>query len=142
MIIAFFGHADFQKTAVLEQKLLALLEDVVGESAAEFYLGGYGGFDNFAYRCGRSYQKMHPLVSLVFVTPYPNPKSLEHTYDLILYPALEARPKRFSILYRNQYMVEKADCIISYVAHSWGGAYTAISYAEKRHKKILNLACI
>ena len=61
-------------------------------------------------------------------------------YDLILYPELENKPKRYAITYRNRYMVEVADYIIAYVTHDWGGAYATYQHAKKKGKTVFNLA--
>ena len=61
-------------------------------------------------------------------------------YDEILYPHLEEKPLRFAISYRNRWMAEKADCIITYVTHEWGGAYKTYEYAKRMQKQIFNIA--
>ena len=147
MIVTFCGHADFLKTEKHEQTMLNLLETVVGDRPAEMYLGGYGGFDDFAYDCCRKYKQTHPGISLVFVTPYlteayqkDHLKNQENRFDYILYPEIENKPKKFAIVYRNKYMVEKADVVIAYVMHDFGGAYATYTYAKRKGKAIFNLA--
>jgi len=147
MIVTFCGHADFLKTEKYEQTMLNLLETVVGDRPAEMYLGGYGGFDDFAYDCCRKYKRTHPGISLVFVTPYlteayqkDHLKNQENRFDYILYPEIENKPKKFAIVYRNKYMVEKADVVIAYVMHDFGGAYATYTYAKRKGKEIFNLA--
>ena len=44
------------------------------------------------------------------------------------------------IAYRNKYMVEKADVVIAYVMHDFGGAYATYTYAKRKGKAIFNLA--
>ncbi len=149
MIITFCGHAQFQRKKEYEQKVFSFLEEKIGNQSAELYLGGYGEFDRFAYDCCQKYKKQHPKVSLVFITPY---LMIEHqknhlidskaTYDAILYPEIENKPLKLAILYRNRYMVEKADYVIAYIDHSWGGAYTTYQYAKRKGKVILNLGRI
>ena len=147
MIITFCGHAQFSATKEYEQKILAFLEEKVGDKFAAMYLGGYGNFDSFAYDCCRKYKQTHPKVLLVFVTPYltveyqKNHLEYQKTrYDEIVYPDIEDKPPKFAITYRNQYMVDKADCVVAYVSHSWGGAYTTYKYAKRKGKEIFNLA--
>ena len=70
MIVTFCGHSDFTKSAEYEEKILAFLEEKVGDRSADMYLGGYGAFDSFAYECCKKYKTTHPQISLVFVTPY------------------------------------------------------------------------
>lgn len=147
MIVTFCGHAQFLKTKECEQKLLTFLENKVGDCSAEMYLGGYGGFDSFAYDCCKQYKKTHTGVSLAFVTPYLTVEYQRNhlefqkaRYDFIIYPEIESKPKRFAITYRNRYMVDMADIVIAYVAHKYGGAYSTYKYAKRKGKEIFNLA--
>ena len=149
MIITFCGHAKFHKTEECEQKLLAFLEAKVGERSADIYLGGYGDFDEFAYICCKKYQKTHPNVSLLFITPYMTAtyqqnylKYQKTRYDGIIYPEIETVPPRFAISKRNQWMVEKADCVAVYIDHDWGGAYATYQYAKRKGKSIFHLGKI
>lgn len=146
MIITFCGHSDFLKTENYEKELLAILEKEVGNSSAEFYLGGYGNFDDFAYSCCKKFKEMNTNVSLVFVTPYITPEYQKNhlefqktKYDSILYPPIEKAPLRFAISYRNKYMVESSDLVIAFIEHEYGGAYQTYKYAKKKGKKIYNL---
>ena len=147
MILTFCGHAQFIKTEEYENRILSLLEEIIGFDPAEIYLGGYGGFDNFAYECCRKYKQIHPNISLVFVTPYVTLEyqknhldDQKRRYDYIVYPEIEDKPKRYAISYRNKYMVEKSDCVIAYVLHKWGGAYSTYTYAKRKCKTVLNIA--
>lgn len=149
MIISFFGHAAFLKTPGIEERLLSLLQNQVGDAIAEFYLGGYGSFDAFARDCCRRYQKEHPKVRLVFVTPYITPEYQRNhldyrkdSYDEIVYPPIEDKPYRFAISYRNQWMVQQADLVITFVQNSFGGAYQAYRYAKRKNKTIINLGTL
>lgn len=146
MIITFCGHSQFRRTAEYENKVQVFLEEKVGNQPADMYLGGYGEFDSFAYDCCKKYQENHPHVSLVFVTPYLTAEyqrnhleDLKMRYDAILYPEIEDKPLRFAITYRNKYMVERADYVIAYIDHDWGGAYTAYKHAIRKNKSIFNL---
>ena len=147
MIVTFCGHAHFSKSEKYEQKILDFLEEKIGDKFAEMYLGGYGEFDSFALDCCKKYKKTHPNISLVFITPYltldyqrNHLQFQKTTYDSIIYPEIEDKPKRYAIAYRNKYMVEKADYIVAYVSHDWGGAYTTYKHAKRKGKKIFNLA--
>ncbi len=149
MVVAFCGHARFCKREEYEQKILAFLEEKIGERIADMYLGGYGEFDSFAYECCKKYKDMHPNVSLVFVTPYldieyqrNHLQNKRKKFDVIFYPEIENKPLRFAIFYRNRYMVDKADYIIAYVEHDWGGAYTTYRYAKRKGKEIFNLGTL
>lgn len=146
MIITFCGHAKFQRTDEYEQKMLAFLAEKVGNKSADMYLGGYGDFDNFAYDCCKKYKETHPNISLIFITPYLTveyqQKHLEYQkkrYDEIIYQAIEDKPLKFAITYRNKWMVEKADYIICGITHDWGGAYKTYQYAKRKKRHIFNV---
>ena len=122
------------------------MEKKIGDRPADMYLGGYGNFDSLAYGCCKKYQKTHPNVSLVFVTPYLTEtykkNHLEYEknkYDLILYPEIEEKPLRYAIIYRNRWMVQKADIVVCGIDHGWGGAYRAYQYAKKKEKTLFNV---
>ena len=140
MIVTFFGHSDFKENDEFEKIILDLLEKKIGDNVAEIYLGGYGNFDAFAYKCCKKYKQNHSNVSLVFVTPYLNFENSNLMYDYVIYPEIEDKPLRFAITYRNRYMVEKAEYIIFYLNREWGGAYQSYKYAKQKKKELLNLA--
>ncbi len=146
MIVAFCGHADFQRSEKYELEVLQFLEKTIGNKKAELYLGGYGNFDQFAYNCAKTYKAIHTNTSIVFVTPYITPEYqknyLEYEkekYDNIIFPPIEDKPKKFAILYRNRYMIEKSDYVIAYINRTFGGAYKTYKYAKRKGKIIFNL---
>lgn len=147
MIVAFFGHRDFISNNEFKEKIKSILNDLVGDNSVEFYLGGYGHFDSFAYLCCKDFTETHNDASLVFVTPYISEEyqrnhltEITKKYHSVIYPEIENLPRRFAITYRNKYMVEKADLIICYVKREYGGAFQAIKYAERKGKRIINIA--
>ena len=143
MVITFCGHGDYSPSKEHEKMVLDFLEEKIGDQSAELYLGGYGNFDQFALHCGKKFQSTHPNTKLIFVTPYladdSRLKAIEATYDEIVYPPLERVPKRLAISRRNRWMAEQTDCVVSYVTHSWGGAFQTLRHAKKRHKEIFAL---
>ena len=137
MVISFCGHADYCSSPADEARMQALLAEYVGDFPAEFLLGGYGRFDAFAHVCAEKYKSAHPQVSLILVTPYLPKKgrvAKEEGYDILLYPPIEHVPPRYAIYHRNRYMMEKADVVIAYVRHKWGGAYQAYCHAKAKGK--------
>ena len=146
MVIAFFGHSSFVVKKEYEQRVEEFLEKTVGDHHADMYLGGYGGFDSFAYDCCKKYKQTHPNVSLVFITPYITVEyqknhlnQLKSLYDLIIYPEIENRLPRFAIVYRNKWIVENADYIVVGIDHVYGGAYKAYCHALNIKKPVINI---
>ena len=146
MIISFFGHSDFVPSEACEDFMWDLLNNIVGDNPAEFYLGGYGRFDDFALTCCKRYKSEHKDVKLIFVTPYitleyqkNRLENIKAEYDMILYPEIEDKPLRFAISYRNKWMIDKSDSVIVGISRTWGGAYKTYKYAISRKKTVYNL---
>ena len=84
---------------------------------------------------------------IVYVTPYISENEQKKIdsliklklYDYSLYPPIEATPPKFAISKRNEWIVDKADLIIEYVSHNYGGAYRSLLYAKRKNKTIINL---
>lgn len=144
MVIAFCGHADYTERINDEMKVLDFLETVLQGKDVYFYLGEYGAFDAFAYKCAKRFKLKQPNAKLVFITPYLdfNHKCFSHIgdeFDEIIYPELEDVPLKFAISQRNKWIVNKSDLLICYIAHNYGGAYSMCTYAKKKNKKIYNI---
>ena len=146
MTVTFFGHSSFVGTPEHESRILKFLSEKIGDKTASIYLGDKGGFDSFAYTCCDKYRQSHKNTSLIYVTPYITPsyqKKLlcyQKRFDAIIYPQIEDKPIRFAISYRNKFMVDSADYVVTYVSHSYGGAYKAYKYAHTKRKSVFNLA--
>ena len=145
MIISFCGHSNFSSTPQLKNKLMELLETKINGQQVEFYLGGYGGFDSFARSCCAEYKENHQNATLIFVTPYlgdylNNRKDyIEKYYDTTIYPDIETTPKRYAIVKRNEWIVERSDLVIAYVQLHFGGAYHSLLHAKRKNKPYINL---
>ena len=146
MIFAFFGHSDFFFDNYQKDCFLKMLEDSLDTSPAEFYIGGYGGFDTFARNCCLEFKKVHEDAKVILVTPYitlnKNLEAFSKECDEVLYPSLESVPPRYAISARNRWMADKADIVICYVNHAWGGAYAACKYCVTKGKKLINLGSL
>ena len=73
----------------------------------------------------------------MLVLPYLNRKVDASLYDSTMYPPLEAVPRRFAIVKRNEYMVAQSDVIVACVLYSWGGAAATLRCAERQQKRII-----
>ena len=140
MIITFCGHSDFCLSCKYEPILMSYLKSNYKDSKVEFYLGGYGAFDSFAYSCAKSFKDFSPSTTLTLVVPYLKYNYSSSDYDYIVYPELENIPPKYAISHRNRFMVDKSDLIIAYVNRSYGGAYSMLKYAKSKGKNFLNLA--
>ena len=145
MIIAFFGHSNYESNLNDKELILKILNTIACGNQINFYFGGYGNFDNFALECVKEFKKTNKNAKLFFITPYINEwlnerkDILKKTYDEIIYPEIELVPKKFAILKRNEWIVLKADFVIGYVKTHYGGAYKALLYDKKHKKPYINL---
>lgn len=146
MIVTFIGHSSIFIDNTLSNKIKnTIFENIKGEKSVIFYCGGYGEFDRHCACVCKSLKGEIPNCELVLVTPYIVANHFNETmklgvYDTILYPPIEQVHPRFAIIKRNEWVVSKSDLIIAYVSHPYGGAYRSFQYAQKRNKKIINLA--
>ena len=145
MIITFCGHSNYVQNAHDKEKILNILEIEVGDVPCEVFIGGYGGFDAFAFQCVKEFKKSHSNVKLSLIIPYLKKRkdfSQTEGFDSIIYPDLEHVPPRYAISHRNRWMIEQADVVISCVSHQYGGAYAMYLAAKQKAKKIYNLGLL
>lgn len=149
MVITFFGHRSLVGMEQIKKRVKNALEGYETEGKETvFYCGGQGDFDALCAEVCREWTKTHRDSLLYLITPYITETAQSRNeelmkagaYDGILYPPLEKVPYRYAIVKRNEWMVREADVIIAYVKQSYGGAYKALSYAQKMGKRVVNVA--
>lgn len=146
MIVTFIGHSTLPENYDLRNRLRDSISELVSSNEkVSFYCGGYGDFDALCAKVCRELKSDFPLSEIVYVTPYLNDKKIRWSvesgkYDTVVYPPIETVPYKYAIIKRNQWMVDRADLIFSYVTVSWGGAAGTLTYAKKQNKKIIDLA--
>lgn len=138
MICSFFGHRDCPNS--IKPKLFEAIKNQFEQGVTEFYIGNHGNFDKMALSClrelKRDYAEIRYTVILAYLPTEPNAYLPEET---IFPEGIEAVPKRFAIDFRNRWIVNHSDIIISYIDHSWGGAAKYVKKAKNRGAIILNL---
>ncbi len=141
MIVTFCGHKNLPvfSEELIKKAVFAEAEKLVLEGADTFFLGGYGEFDTVCAVAVRELKRKYSHIRSVLVIPYINRDYNKYLYDESLYPPIENVPLRFAISHRNKYMVKKADVVISYVTHNYGGAYTSLKYAKSQKKRIIEI---
>lgn len=141
MIVAFCGHSKIENAEVADW-LLSTCEQLIEEGADTFYLGGYGDFDHLAHQTVKKLQRIHTGLMSILVMPYLNWNVDVSEYDETIYPPLETVPLRFAISKRNLWMAEKADVMVAYVTHDWGGACKTMEHAQKKKKRVIQYQAI
>lgn len=140
MTVTFFGHKDTPKE--IEPTLRATLVDLIeNHGATEFYVGINGNFDTMVRRQLENLSQTYPITYNVVLAYLPTKKSEYDDYTNTIYPeGIETSPKRFAISYRNKWMVEQSDIVITYVARTYGGAWQFKALAERQGKMVIELS--
>ena len=147
-VCTFAGHRGIRVTEELTSALKDHIEALITrENVSEFLVGNYGDFDYASAEAVREVQKVYPHIKLILVFPYLTKVVTEYKeqfyekYDSILMADIPlSTPKNLRIIKANQYMIGKADFLICYVNHGWGGAAQTVDYAKKKGVSIINLA--
>ena len=142
MICTFFGHRDAPSS--VEPKIREIIELlIVAKDVTCFYVGNNGNFDSIVHRQLRQLGEKYPHIRYYVVLAYMPTVKDEFditNYSETIYPeGLESVPPRFAISKRNQWMVEKADIVVTYVKYSTGGAAQAKKLAERKGKTIVDI---
>ena len=138
MTVTFCGHRDVHDEDSVRIWLADVIQSAIKDGAEMFLLGGYGAFDRMAAGVVCSIKKEHPHIQSILVLPYLDRKVDSTGYDGTTYPPLESVPPKYAITHRNRWLVDNSDMVIAYVSHGWGGAATALRYALKKKKEIIN----
>ena len=148
-ICTFIGHS-FVFSSTAEKRLKDEIETYLADiDEASFYVGGRGEFDSMAASAIRVAKTQHrdKKIQLYLIEPYfhtglnRDKDYNEKLYDGIIIPQelLGIHPKA-AIQKRNRWMCDQAELLIAFVCRDFGGAYETLKYAERKHKRIINLA--
>lgn len=145
MTVCFCGHSKlYSSYDSIKAKCLEIVRGLIAKGADSFLIGDYGDFDAIAASVCLTLKKDYPNIEVYLVLPYYRPHIDDYTqqrynrFDDIITPPLEDTPYRYRIVKANQYMVDQADIVISYVRTS-GGAAKTMEYAIRKAKNIINL---
>ena len=144
LTVSLFGHRIIDDRGV-ERKLTPILRDLIqSKSHVAFLVGRNGEFDELAARIIKALQREigKEKSDIVLVLPYVmnNIEFYEKYYDNIIIPdEVEIVHPKSAITKRNRWMIDHSDMVVAYVEHAYGGAYTAMCYAERQGKDIVRL---
>ena len=139
MICTFFGHSDAPE-AVKPALKAAIIELIEKENVTGFYVGNHGNFDRMTISILSELAQTRSIRFYVVLAYQPTEKDADYLTHTVLPDGIETVPPRFAINYRNRFMIENADFVITYVTHSWGGAAKFKQTAEKKQKRIIELS--
>lgn len=139
MTVTFFGHSD--APAMLREKLKDVLIDLITNRGANlFYVGNNGNFDRLALSALKELKNIYSNIEYRVVLAYmPAADSAKHV-DTEYPEGIEFVPKRFAICFRNKWMIEHSNVVVTYVIHGYGGAAKFAGLAWEKGKMIWNIA--
>ena len=138
MIVTFFGHRDSRESLrpALRETVKNILEQHPG---AVFYVGSEGGFDGLVTSVLKEISSDYPTMKCYKILAYL-PKEKGADFPPTLYPeGLETVPKRFAICRRNEWMLAKADLVVTHAVSPAGNATKMKALAERKGKTVINL---
>ncbi len=142
-VCCFFGHHDATDEIKdkLRQKIRSL---IVNENAQKFYVGSHGRFDYMVLEVRSEMKNEFPHINYAVVLAYiPHHPSDEYSYctpeESIFPGGLEKVPRKYGILWRNDWMLKRSDTVICYVWHCIGGSGRMVEKALKQGKRVINL---
>ena len=137
MTCTFFGHRDTPKETEPALRL-TLIDLIENKNTTVFYVGDHGNFDAMVRRQLEDLSKTYPIKYYVVLAymPSKNNETDEHT---ILPEGIETVSRRFAINYRNKWMLNKSDIVVTYVTRNFGGAWEFKQLAEKQRKTLISL---
>ena len=137
MTCTFFGHRDTpkEKEPILKSTLIDIIEN---KNVDTFYVGNNGNFDRMVCTVLSELSSVYPIKYYIVLSYVPKQKT-ENSERTILPEGIETVPLRFAISYRNKWMIEQSDYVVTCVSRSWGGAAQFKELAEKKGKTVINI---
>ena len=139
MVCTFFGHKDTPKE--IEPTLRSTLIDLIeNRNVTVFYVGNNGNFDTMVRRQLEALSQTYPITYSIVLAYLPTEKNKCDNLRNTIYPeGLETVPKRFAISWRNKWMIQQSDIVVTYVTHTYGGAWQFKTVAEQMRKRVIEL---
>lgn len=137
MVCTFFGHRDTpkEKEQVLKKILIELIEN---ENADTFFVGNNGNFDGMARKILLELKKIYDINLFVVLAYFPKNEYDYQEYTIIP-EGIENVPPKFAINYRNKWMINKSDCVITAAKYPFGGAAKFKEYSIKHNKTVIEI---
>lgn len=144
--VSFFGHRELYDLRRIDEQLAPILKELIRTKPyVAFLIGRNGEFDEYAAsvikRVQKEVGKDNNDITLVLPYTVADLEFYEKYYDSIIIPeSVDGAHPKSAITLKNRWVVEQSDLVIVNVERNKGGAYTAMKYAQKLNKKIINLA--
>ena len=139
-VSTFFGHRECPDS--IKTNLRDVLIDLITNHDVDmFYVGNQGRFDVIVRSVLREVKNEYPQINYAVVLAYIPGRQIEYDdySDTMLPEGIEDVHPRYAISWRNNWMLQKSDYVVTYITHSWGGAAQFAKKAERQRKTVINL---
>ena len=135
----FFGHRDAPPG--IKSSLRQVISDLIERRGIkQFYVGTQGSFDSMARSLLAEFEQTHGISYEIVLAYLPRQGDPLCDADHTLLPeGIETVPPRFAIEYRNKWMIDHSDIVVTYVQRAFGGAAKFRKLAEKRNKVVIQI---
>ena len=136
----FFGHRACSER--IKPKLRAVLVDLITNHGVDmFYVGHQGQFDAYVHSELERLKQEYPQINYAVVLAYMPGKKTEYDdySDTMLPEGIEAVHPHYAISWRNNWMLKQSDYVVTYITHTYGGAYQYAEKARRQKKVVINL---
>ena len=138
----FFGHRDCPSS--IKPKLREVLIDLLENHAVDtFYVGQQGAFDGIVRSVLKELVLVYPHIRYAVVLerlPTKRDEFDTRDYsDTMLPEGIETVHPRFAISWRNRWMINQSDYVVTYITHPWGGAAQFAEMAARKGKTVISI---
>ena len=138
----FFGHRDCPSS--IKPKLREVLIDLIENHTVDmFYVGQQGAFDSMVRSVMKELVSLYPHINYAVVLEHMPPKRDEFDTrdysDTMLPEGIETVHPRYAIEWRDRWMLQRADFVVTCITHPWGGAAKFAEKAKREGKTVINL---
>lgn len=140
-VCTFFGHRECPDS--VKPKLKDVLIELHTNYGVDlFYVGNQGRFDAIVRSTLRELRKEYPSIKYAVVLAYlPEKQSDCDAYsDTMLPEGIEYIYPRYTLSWRNNWMLHESNFVVTYIVHSWGGAAKYATKAMRKGKNVINIA--
>lgn len=139
-ICTFFGHRDTPPE--VKPLLREVLQDLIEhQGVKQFYVGNHGNFDAMVRNLLSEFERTHSIWYEVVLAYLPKNNDLRLDKIHTLLPkGIESVPPRFAIEFRNKWMIDNSDIVVTYVNFHFGGAAKFKALAARKSKIIIELS--
>ena len=140
MTCTFFGHRDCDEK-IYENLRNTIIELIQNEGVTKFLVGNNGAFDRLVLKVLKGLENyLYDIDICVMLAYFPTEQSVIEDNYTLLPEGIEEVPKRFAIDYRNKYMLDRSEYVITYVVADFGGAAKYAKRAKRQKKTVINIA--